>query len=124
MSPQLQVQGGIKATYQEILALLLLPFSHLAELVTPSLNKAILPHPIHVLCLDFSIWSTNPGSITDCTSAINSITLTICFYFHKLGVDTIIICYFCLLSESKIKIILAASFYNLNGCYLLTLHRK
>jgi hypothetical protein len=25
---------------------------------SPSLNKAFLPHPIHVLCLDFSIWST------------------------------------------------------------------
>jgi hypothetical protein len=26
----------------------------------PSLSIAILPHPIHVLCLDFSIWSTKP----------------------------------------------------------------
>jgi hypothetical protein len=28
---------------------------------SPFLNKAILPHPIHVLCLDFSIWSTKTG---------------------------------------------------------------
>jgi hypothetical protein len=31
--------------------------SSLAERA-PFLNKAILPHPIHVVCLDFSIWST------------------------------------------------------------------
>jgi hypothetical protein len=34
MSPYLQVQGGIKMTYQETLALLL-PFPHLYELVAP-----------------------------------------------------------------------------------------
>jgi hypothetical protein len=40
---------------------------------SPFLNKAILPHPIHVLCLDFSIWSTIQDLlITDCTSAVNT----------------------------------------------------
>jgi hypothetical protein len=37
------------------------------------LNKAILPHPIHVLCLDFSIWSTKTRIFWSqtCTSAGN-----------------------------------------------------
>jgi hypothetical protein len=50
ISPYLQVQDGIKTTYQETQAILLVSFHHLAERVTPSLNKAILPHPIQVLC--------------------------------------------------------------------------
>jgi hypothetical protein len=46
LSPQLQVQGGVKAVYQETLALLL-PFSHLAEWVTPlpTVKLFYLTHP-------------------------------------------------------------------------------
>jgi hypothetical protein len=56
MLPHLQVQGGIKMTYLEALALLSLSSPDRID-DSPFLNKAILPHPIHVLCLDFSIWN-------------------------------------------------------------------
>jgi hypothetical protein len=44
LSPHLQVQGGIKTTYQETPILLLHPFPHLAERVTP-------PPSIKLFCL-------------------------------------------------------------------------
>jgi hypothetical protein len=60
-SSHLQVQGGIKMTYQETSPPpqpFFFPFHTWQNQWLPSLNKAILPHPIHVLCLDSSIWRT------------------------------------------------------------------
>jgi hypothetical protein len=58
LSPYLQVQGGIKTTYQEVPAILF-PFPHLAECVTPLPSvKLFFFTPIHVICLYSSIWST------------------------------------------------------------------
>jgi hypothetical protein len=54
LSPHLQVQGGIKNDLPRDLG----PSSSLPSCDSPSLKKAILLHPIQVLCLESSIWST------------------------------------------------------------------
>jgi hypothetical protein len=47
-----QVQGDIKMTYQKTWVLLLPSPGRAGD--SPSLNKAILPRPMHMFCLDSS----------------------------------------------------------------------
>jgi hypothetical protein len=60
MCPHFQVQGGIKMTKRAHLSppssSSLFPPGRTGD--SPFLNKAILPHPIHMLYLDSSIWNT------------------------------------------------------------------